>query len=84
MTVMATKITVTCKFKVLTDDLGATQKTKQTVREYSELLENAGVQILQTLLILTVNHIDFVIEASGLEAAKKAFAEAGISVSGIN
>ena len=80
MTIMATTITVACNFRV-ERNLGPTRKAKETMREYRELLEAAGITILQTLIIPAANHIDFVIDAVGLDAAKMAFAEAGITVS---
>jgi hypothetical protein len=77
---MATALTVACQFEV-DKNLSVTRKARQTVREYSELLHVAGVKILRTLLLPSANPIDFVIDADGLEAARKAIEAAGIPIS---
>jgi hypothetical protein len=76
---MATIITVVCGFRI-ERKLGPTRKAKEAIHSYSELLESAGVNILQTLIVPAANHIDFVIDAEGLDAAISVLRKSGISV----
>jgi hypothetical protein len=65
------------------EDLAVAPETKETVKHFSELLENAGVKILQNLLVPGANHIDFAIHAQDRGAAQRALEASGIACRGL-
>jgi hypothetical protein len=67
----------------VTEDLAPAPETKETARHFSELLTNAGVGILETLLVPGSNHIDFRINAQDREAAQRALEASGILCRGL-
>jgi len=82
MTIMATMLSIVCNFSVGTcgKDHSITPQAEQAIREWRQLLEDAGVRVLEVGLVPSTNYVNFVIEASGLQAAKKAFIQEGIPI----
>jgi hypothetical protein len=78
-----TIVAVPCNFEIVTEELAVAPETKETVRHFSALLENAGVEILETLLVPGANHIDFRINAHDRDVAQRALEASGIACRGL-
>jgi hypothetical protein len=81
--VATTIVALPCNFEVVREDLAVPPETKETVKQFSALLENAGVEIRQTLLRPGTNRIEFEIPAQDREAAQRALEVSGIVCRGL-
>lgn len=84
--VTTTIVAVPCNFevvKVVNGSLAVAPETKETVKHFSDLLNNAGVEILETLLVPGADHIDFRINARDRDSAQRALEASGIACRGL-